>query len=244
MRAPDAAARHRPQLLLVDDEEAITSMLAPFFTRAGFDVVVTGDGAAGMEAHDTEPPDIIVADVMMPVMDGREMVRQLRRRQVWTPVILLTQLGESTERAVAIDEGADDYVNKPFDPYELLSRVRAVLRRQRVGHPPLTAASLLVAGSLRVDRTTRQVSLDGRGVDLTPRASLLLEYLMSHPGELHTREQLLSMLWGLTFPTSSRAVDQRVAELRRVLADDPVASQYIETVPGAGYRFCGDVTAG
>jgi DNA-binding response OmpR family regulator len=234
----------RSRLLLVDDEAAITSMLTPFFERAGFDVVVAGDGAAGLAAHDAHHPDVVVADVMMPVMDGREMVRRLRQREKWTPVVLLTQHGDSAERAVAIDEGADDYVNKPFDPHELLSRVRAVLRRQVVGRQPLTTESVLVCGGLRLDRVTRRVVLDGRTVELTPRALALLDFLMTHPGETHTREELLSALWGFNFPAPTRAVDQRVAELRRMLKEDSLSPRFIETVPGAGYRFCGEVTRG
>ena len=234
----------RPRLLLVDDEDAITSMLAPFFERAGLDVIIAHDGAQGIEAHDTHHPDVIVADVLMPTMDGREMVRRLRERHVWTPVILLTRLGESAERAVAIDEGADDYVNKPFDPHELLSRVRAALRRQVVGREPLTTAQVLVSGALRLNRSVHQVMVDEREVPLTPRAVLLLDYLMTHPGEPHTREHLLSVLWGFAFPTSTRAVDQRVAELRRVLPDDPAQPRYVETVAGSGYRFCGEVVRG
>ena len=231
------------RLLLVDDEEAITSMLAPFFERSGFRVDVAGDGAAGLVAYHTRHPDVVVCDVMMPVMDGREMVRRLRQDGHWVPVVLLTQHGEAAERAVAIDEGADDYVNKPFDPQELLSRVRAVLRRQLVGGRPLTTATVLVADGLRMDRSSRRATLHGKEVQLTPRANMLLDYLMCHPGELHSRGRLLGALWGYAFPTSTRAVDQRIAELRRVLGDTGVP-RFIETVPGAGYRFCAEVTPG
>jgi DNA-binding response OmpR family regulator len=229
----------RPKLLLVDDEEAITSMLAPFFERAGFEVAVAGNGEQALRLHAKRRPDIVVCDVLMPIMDGREVVRRLRQSKEWTPVILLTQVGESAERAVALDEGADDYVNKPFDPHELLSRVKAVLRRQVAGAQPLTAANVLVSGELKVDRTARRVWLGEREVQLTPRASLLLDYLMSHPKELHTRERLLNALWGFEFGASTRAVDHRIAELRRELADD--GHTYIETVSGMGYRFCGPV---
>ncbi|MCL2467038.1 MAG: response regulator transcription factor [Micrococcales bacterium] len=230
-------------LLLVDDEVAITSMLTTIFERAGFKVVVAEDGAAGLAAYYAHHPDVVVCDVMMPVMDGREMVRRLRKAGEWTPVVLLTQHGESADRAVAIDEGADDYVNKPCDPQELLSRVRAVLRRQMAGGQPLASASVLVAGSLRMDRVTRQVVLGGNELVLTPRAAALLDFLMAHPGEVYSRERLLSALWGYAVPASDRAVDQRVSELRRVMGEDE-AAQYIETVPGVGYRFCAKVVRG
>ncbi|MDR1799572.1 MAG: response regulator transcription factor, partial [Bifidobacteriaceae bacterium] len=209
----------RTKLLLVDDESAITSMLAPFFERAGFAVTVAADGEQAMVRHAEQRPDIVVCDVLMPKLDGREVVRRLRAEQSWTPVILLTQVGEAGERALALDEGADDYVNKPFDPHELLSRVKAVLRRQVAGQQPLTAAAGLASGDLRVDRAARRVWLAEREVTLTPRASLLLDYLMSHPQELHTRERLLNALWGYQFGANTRAVDHRIAELRRELKD-------------------------
>jgi len=225
-------------LLLVDDEEAVASALSRFFERAGFSVVVAADGAQGLAAHEERHPDVVVADVRMPVMDGREMVRQMRARGQWTPVILLTQLGESADRAVALDEGADDYLNKPCDPQELLSRVRALLRRRVVGCQPLTTATVLVCDGLRVNRIAREVTLDGQGVVLTPRAWSLLDYLVTRPGELHTRDELLTAVWGFDFPTSTRSVDARVSELRQALREYAVR---IETVPGVGYRFSGDV---
>jgi len=228
-------------LLLVDDEEVITSTLSRFFAKAGFEVVVAADGAQGLAAVDAYRPDVVVTDVRMPVMDGREMVRQMRARGAWTPVVLLTQLGESADRATAIDEGADDYVNKPCDPQELLSRVRALLRRQVVGRQPLTTVTELVSDGLRVNRITREVTLDGREVTLTPRAWLLLDHLITRPGELHTREDLLTAVWGFDFPTPTRSVDARVSELRRALREYAVK---IETVPGVGYRFSGDVRVG
>jgi len=239
----ERSANGRQKLLLVDDAEAITSVLAPFFERNGFDVVVAADGAAGLDAAAQHRPDVMVCDVMMPVMDGRQMLRCVRQRGDWTPVVLLTQHGEAADRAAAIDEGADDYVNKPFDPGELLSRVRGVLRRQQVGGQRLTTASVLVADGLRMDRDSHRATLDGAELTLTPRAAMLLDYLMARPGELHTRDQLLSALWGYTFPTATRAVDQRVSELRRVLGESGVP-RFIETVPNAGYRFCAAVSRG
>lgn len=231
-------------MLLVDDEEAITAGLAPFLERSGFTVRVAVDGIDALEQCDAWRPAIVVCDVIMPRLDGRGVVRALRARQDWTPVILLTKVGESHERSAALEEGADDYLNKPFDPQELVARLRAVLRRSTPGEPPLTAADRLTSGGLVVDRTARRVFLDARELTLTPRASLLLDYLMSHPGELHTRERLLSSLWGFDFPASTRAVDHRIAEIRRVLGDDPGSPRFVETVQSLGYRFCGQVVRG
>lgn len=232
----------RPRLLLVDDDEAITGALSAFLGRCGYDVRVAADGEAGLDAVAAEVPDLVVSDVLMPHMDGREFVRRLRERDLWLPVILLTQVGESWQRSAALDEGADDYLNKPFDPQELLSRIRAVLRRASQGTASLPAASRLRAVDLLLDRTSRRAWMRDAEVTLTPKAFTLLEYLMMHPQEALARERLLAALWGFDFATSSRAVDHRIAELRRVLADDPSAPRYIDTAPGLGYRFIAEVT--
>ena len=227
------------KLLLVDDEPAITANLAPFLERAGFAVTIGANGEQALAQAGTLNPALIVMDVLMPVLDGREALRQLRRAGNWTPVILLTQVGESTERAMALEEGADDYLNKPFDPHELVARIHAVLRRARPGRPPLAAASRIASANLLLDRTSRRAWLDGQALSLTPKAIALLEYLMTHPDELITRERLLDAVWGWDYPAGTRTVDTRIAELRRALGDDPAAVRFIETVPGEGYRFVG-----
>lgn len=231
----------RPTVLLVDDEEAITASLAPYLERCGFQVRVASDGEAALSLYREARPDIVVSDVLMPGIDGRELVRRLRAGEHWTPVILLTKVDESFERAAALDEGADDYLGKPFDPPELVSRIRAVLRRTTAGERPLSAAERLESDGLVLDRVTRRAEVDGRRVELTPKAALLLDYLMSHPGEVHSREHLLGTLWGFEFTVTTRAVDHRIAELRRVLDDDPQAPRWIETLSGLGYRFVGSV---
>jgi DNA-binding response OmpR family regulator len=231
----------KPRLLLVDDESAITDRLAPFLSRAGFDVQVAQDGEAGLKQVSSFCPDLIVLDVLMPLIDGREVLRQLRQKGDWTPVILLTQVGESSERAMALMEGADDYINKPFDSNELVARINAVLRRASPGQPPLSVAERLRCGDLVLDRTKRRAYLGSEEVSLSPRAISLLEYLVTHPDELLSRERLLDAVWGWDYPVGTRTVDTRVAELRRTLGDDPGDPVYIETIPGQGYRFIGKV---
>lgn len=227
----------KPHILLVDDEEAITSNLASYLNRSGFETSIAGDGEQALTQVQLKPPDLIVLDVLMPKVDGREVLRQLRQGGDWTPVILLTQVGEASERAMALEEGADDYLNKPFDPHELVARMRAVLRRARPGRPPLSAAWILTSGDLRLDRRSRRAYLQEEEINLTPKALVLLEYLMTHPDELLSRERLLDVVWGWEYPVGSRAVDTRVAEIRRVLGDDAGDPVYIETVPSLGYRF-------
>jgi len=170
-------------------------------------------------------------------MDGRELLRSLRGENNWIPVILLTQVGEAFERAMALEEGADDYINKPFEPHELVARIRAVLRRAKPGRPPLAAAWQLKCGDLSIDRKARRAHVQGEEINLTPKAFVLLEYLITHPDELVTRERLLDVVWGWDYPVGSRAVDTRIAELRRALDDDASEPRYIETIPGQGYRF-------
>jgi len=234
-------SRQNPTILLADDDPNIVDSLAPFLERTGFHVLIVSDGQAAFERAQSHHPDLIILDVLMPRMDGRETLRRLRRANVWTPTILLTQVGEASERALALEEGADDYLNKPFDPHELLARIRAVLRRARPGERSLSAAWLLTAGDLSLDRRARRASLKGETLELTPKALAVLEYLMTHPDEAVTRERLLDAVWGWEYPAGTRTVDTRMAELRRALDDDPGEPKYIETIPGEGYRFVADV---
>lgn len=231
----------RPKVLLVDDEHAITDNLASFLERSGFATDVASNGEEALQRVEHSEPDLIILDVLMPKLDGREVLRRLRRSGNWVPIILLTQVGESSERAMALEEGADDYLNKPFDPHELIARMRSVLRRARPGQPPLSAAWKLVCEELVLDRRSRRVNLKDQELALTPKALLLLEYLMTHPDELVSRERLLDVVWGWDYPVGTRAVDTRIAELRRVLDDEPAQPRYIETLPGQGYRFVGKV---
>jgi DNA-binding response OmpR family regulator len=233
----------RPRILLVDDEPAITSNLAPFLERAGFDAVTAADGEQALACIADSAPDLIVLDVLMPRLDGRETLRRLRQADNWTPVVLLTQVGESTERAMALEKGADDYLNKPFDPHELVARIRAVLRRVRPGQLPLASAQRLNSGHIALDRRARRAFLGSNELSLTPKAVALLEYLMTHSDELLSRDRLLDAVWGWDYPVGTRTVDTRIAELRRALGDDPAEPRYIETVPGQGYRFVANVEA-
>lgn len=232
------------KLLLVDDDSGIRASLSAFLTRAGFQVESVSDGAQSLSALQKHKPDLVIMDVLMPRMDGREALRRMRRAGNLTPVILLTQVGEATERAMALEEGADDYINKPFEPHELVARVRAVLRRLRAGTPPIATAWVLVSGELRLDRRARRVTLRGSELNLTPKGLLLLEYLMTHSDEVINRERLLDVVWGWEKAVASRAVDARIAELRRVLDDSADDPRYIETSAGAGYRFIAKVERG
>jgi DNA-binding response OmpR family regulator len=232
-----------PHVVIADDDEAITDNLAAFLRRSGFTVDTVGDGEAALAAIGRLDPDLVVLDVLMPGLDGRAVLRRIRADGNWVPVLLLTQVGEAGERAMALEEGADDYLNKPFEPRELVARLRAVLRRSEQGRPPLSASERLTSGALKLDRVAHRAWLAGKELTVTPKALTLLDYLMTHSDELLTRERLLEVIWGFDYPVGTRAVDSRVAELRRALADDPAEPRWIETVSGLGYRFCGRVEA-
>ena len=227
----------RPTLLLADDDPTITNSLVPFFERAGFHVLTAANGAEAFEKAQSHQPDLIVLDVLMPRLDGREVLRRLRRSGMQTPTILLTQVGDAVERALALEEGADDYLNKPFESHELLARVRAVLRRSQNGQPSLTIAWRLAAHDLTIDRRARRAMLGNELLDLSPKAFAVLEYLMTHPDEVISRERLLQQVWGWEYPAGTRTVDTRMFELRKALNDDPAEPKFIATQAGEGYSF-------
>ena len=232
------------KILLADDEEAITAELASFLERSGFEMMVARGGNEALILAKSSQPDLIVLDVIMPGLNGREVCRQIRTSGNWTPIVMLTQVGASGERAMSLEEGADDYLNKPFDPFELVARIRAVLRRSQTGARPLASARRLVTGPLVLDRPSRRVFLDGKELTLTAKALALLEFLMLRQGEVISRQRLLDEIWGWDYPAATRAVDVRVAELRKILADDADHPRYVETVVNEGYRFVGRVEAG
>jgi DNA-binding response OmpR family regulator len=225
------------KLLVVDDEVDLLAELAPLLERSGFEVITAGDGAQALEIIERAEPDLIILDVMLPRIDGREVLRRLREGDNWTPVILLTQVGTPLERALSLQEGADDYINKPFDPFELVARIQAVLRRVQRGSLPLANCRRLLCGKLVLDRQSRQARLAGEPLLLTARAFGVLEYLMLHAGQTVLRERLLDEVWGWGCIVDSRAVDVRIAEIRKALHDDAGEPTYIDTVVGQGYRY-------
>jgi DNA-binding response OmpR family regulator len=228
-----------PLLLLADDEDAIRAGLAAALGRARFRVVEARNGREALQLIEKHQPEVIVLDILMPEMDGREVCRRLRQAGNWTPVIMLTQISATGEKISSLEEGADEYLNKPFDSYELIARLRALLRRQAVAGKPAHLATVLTSGGLRLERETQRLWLDQREVALSNKAFGVLAHLMSRPNVVVTREQLLDQVWGWEDPAGMRTVDVRIAEIRRKLGED-----FIETVPGEGYRFVGAVKTG
>ena len=231
----------RLTLLLVDDDPMIVDSLGPLLERSGFHVLLASNGEEALNKVQSHHPDVIVMDVLMPRMNGRETLRRMRKSNIWIPTILLTQVGEASERAVALEEGADDYLNKPFHSEELLARIHAVLRRARSVGQSLSSARRLASFDLMLDRQSRRAFLADASLNLTPKAFAVLEYLMTHPDEAVTREQLLHSVWGWEYPTGTRTVDTRVNELRRALNDDAASPRFIQTLTGEGYIFIAPV---
>jgi DNA-binding response OmpR family regulator len=231
-----------PLVLLADDDDAIRSGLAAALQRAGFRTVEARNGLEALKLVEQHTPDVIALDILMPQLDGRETVRRLRQANNWTPIIMLTQISATGEKIVSLEEGADDFLNKPFDSYELVARLRALLRRQQVAGRPAQLASTLSSDALKLERETQRVWLAGREIALSNKAFGVLAHLMSRPNVIVSREQLLDQVWGWDDPSGMRTVDVRIAEIRRKLGEE--AAELIETIPGEGYRFVGSVKTG
>jgi DNA-binding response OmpR family regulator len=231
----------KTRLMIVDDEVDLLAELKPLMERSGYQVISATNGEQALELIAKEKPDLIVLDMLMPRLDGRDVLRRLRESGNWTPVILLTKVDNTTERVLSLQEGADDYLNKPFDPLELVARVQAILRRTNSGSLPLSSFRRLISDPLALDRQTRQVVLDGQPANLTARAVGVLEFLMLNPREIIPRERLLDEVWGWSSAIETRAVDIRIAEIRKALEEDSAQPRFIETVIGQGYRFLAEV---
>jgi DNA-binding response OmpR family regulator len=223
-------------IMVVDDERRLVSLLQSYLEQEGYRVVAAFDGREALTVAEHEKPELVILDLMMPEMDGHEFL-ELFRRQHKTPVILLTARVEEEEQVIGLDLGADDYVTKPFRPRELMARVRAVLRRSGQIEPP---ARVLSASGITLNRDDRSVKVNGRYVDLTPSEFDLLAALMSAPGRVFSRLDLLDIIQGIRYEGYQRTIDLHIKNLRNKIETDPRAPHYVETVYGAGYRFVRD----
>jgi two-component system response regulator ResD len=222
----------RGSVLVVDDEPTIGEVVSAYLERAGYETRVVADGYAALESVAERRPDLIVLDLMLPGLDGLEVMRRVRHRT--TAIILLTAKGEESDRVIGLRLGADDYVVKPFSPAELVARVDAVLRR--VDTVP-DRAPVLRFGALEVDPGARRALRDGAEVALTAREFDLLLFLARHPGQAFTREELMDHVWQYAFYTDTSTVTVHIRRLRAKLESDPDHPRWIETVWGVGYRF-------
>ncbi|MER8183200.1 response regulator transcription factor [Kitasatospora sp. NPDC094015] len=242
-RTPAEAAGPTARVLVVDDEPALRDALESSLAFEGYEVATATDGYEALEAVERQRPDLVLLDIMMPRMDGLTTVRRMRSRGDAVPVLMLTARDAVGDRVTGLDVGADDYLAKPFELDELLARVRALLRRNALAAEAAARASVetddsevLAFADLRMNLATREVTREGRPIELTRTEFMLLEMFLSHPRQVLTREQILKAVWGFDFEPSSNSLDVYVMYLRRKTEQGGM-SRVIQTVRGVGYAL-------
>jgi DNA-binding response OmpR family regulator len=225
----------RGRVLVVDDEPTIRDVVSRYLLRAGYDTAVAATGKEAIRRAGDDRPDVVVLDLMLPDVDGLEVMRRLRQQdRDRTAILLLTARGEESDRVLGLRLGADDYVVKPFSPAEVVARVDAMLRRLE---PALEHQPPLIFDGLEIDPNAHQVALDGEHVELTQREFDLLLFLARHPGQAFTRDQLMECVWQHTFYIDTSTVTVHIRRLRTKLESDPARPRFIQTIWGVGYRF-------
>ena len=219
-------------ILLVDDEPNIVQLARLYLERDGYLVGAAGDGRAALSAVEKSKPALVILDIMLPEMDGIEVCKRLRAKNDQTPILMLTARDEDIDKILGLEMGADDYLTKPFNPRELVARVKAILRRGVRAEQP--GIGPLIVGDLEIDTAGREIHFGEKQIDLRAQEFDLLITLIEHKGQVLTREQLLEKAWGFDFYGITRTVDVHIGHLRRKLAGSSVN---IETVPGIGYKL-------
>jgi DNA-binding response OmpR family regulator len=230
-------------VLVAEDDPTVSGVLQAYLVQAGFNAIVCAEGPTALAEWTRRSPDVVILDVMLPGMSGLDVLRRRRADDDGAAVMILSALGDEDDRLLGLDLGADDYMVKPFSPREAVGRVQAMLRRiERLGSQALVPRRLTTRG-LDLDLSARRVVVDDHEIGLTPREFDLLAYLMAHPGQAFTKEQLLRRVWGWDFGDTS-TVTVHVRRLREKIETDPSDPKLVVTARGAGYRFDGEVVAG
>ncbi|MFB6467219.1 response regulator transcription factor [Cytobacillus sp. Hz8] len=220
------------KVLVIEDDSYICELITLYTEKSGYIVSIANDGMKGLEMFYDSPPDLVILDIMMPEMDGWEVCKEIRK---WdkTPIIMLTGRGESYDKLKGFDLGADDYLVKPFDPNELMARIKAVLRR---ANPMLDANGTIEHPLLKIDRQQYKVTCAGQEIVLPPKEMELLYFLASHSNQVFTRQQLLDQLWGFDFEGDPRTINVHIKRIREKLGD---SNPYwnVKTIRGVGYKF-------
>lgn len=225
----------KKKILVVEDEKAIADILVFNLQREGYDTMVAYDGADGLRAALEDAPDLILLDVMLPSMDGFEVLGHIREKQD-TPIIMLTAREEETDKVLGLELGADDYITKPFSMRELMARVKANMRRTLSGEEREKPA-VPSGGGLRISRDNGMVYKNGRALELSAREFDILCFLSASPGRVFSREELMEKVWGYDYYGDLRAVDVAIRRLREKVEDQPASPRYIMTKRGMGYYF-------
>ncbi len=226
------------QILVVDDDRQLVRLIQSYLEQAGYDVLIAYDSATAQRFIQTVRPALVVLDLMLPDGDGLDILRQVRSdpHQARLPIILLTARVDDIDRVVGLELGADDYITKPFNPREVVARVRAVLRRSTGEVSPLVAPTLRV-GALMLDADRHIATREGQPLDLTPTEFSLLYALLRHPGHAFTRLELVEQALGLTSEALERVIDSHIKNLRKKIEPDPAHPTYLKTVYGVGYKL-------
>jgi len=220
------------RVLLIEDDSRLAAMVSEYLGKAGFHIVHAETGARGLALHGREPADVVILDLMLPDGDGLDICRQMRARSD-SPILMLTARGDPMDRVVGLEMGADDYLPKPFEPRELLARLRAILRRRHAGSRP----DVLRYGRIEIDRGSREVRLDGSPRPLTGYQFALLLALAEHAGRVMSRDALMDLIKGEQMDAFDRSIDVHVSRIRAAIEDDPKKPRRVITVRGMGYVF-------
>lgn len=229
-------ATNMPLILLAEDDLKTSNLLTVYLEREGYQTIAAYDGQQAIDQHRRRSPDFVVLDVMLPLKDGWEVCREIRQHSE-VPVLFLTARDDETDRLLGLGLGADDYVLKPFSPREVVARIKGILRRTRVATIPANSSEILSHGALVLDIAKRRVSLHGASVELTPIEYTLLLTLMSTPGRVFQRDEIIARLYPRGELVVDRVVDVHVGKLRQKIEVNPAEPKFIITIRGTGYRF-------
>src|SRR5467141_492338 len=229
----------RISLLVVEDDENISTAIREYFSRAGYNVKTVEDGLTGVKAALDDPPDAVVLDLMLPKMDGLAVCKELREKVNYLPILMLTAKDDVVDKVLGLEMGADDYITKPFSLRELEARIKTVLRRARnsSGQDGLRNEAPITRGRLRIDAAKLEVTIGDRQVELTPKEFDLLKLFASNPGRVFPRKYLLEKIWDYSYEGYDRTIDSHINRLRAKVEDNPDNPQLVLTVWGIGYKF-------
>ena len=224
------------KIMVVDDDSNICELLRLYLEKEGFDPVIAGNGVRALEMFETEKPDLILLDVMMPQLDGWQVCREIRKKSQ-CPIIMLTAKGDDMDKILGLEYGADDYITKPFNILEVKARIKAIMRRTAASQPRKEESKVIEAGDLKLDCESRRLFILGREVNLTAKEFDLLELLVNNPNKVYGRENLLNLVWGYEYPGDVRTVDVHVRRLREKIESNPSEPKYVHTKWGVGYYY-------